>query len=378
MARVVSKLLRVLLDPDRKDKAPLSVLTPGAFEVTDQPGDLSDPNPSAARMLAGIAWQPERFQVEIASAASPRAGKLLGRHDPDARLRFASPAPRNQPGSDNVDRVTLDLHAARDRTTGQIACAPAMLVLDILQGNNMVAGFVARSLARRGIHAAVMHMPFTGLRRAPGQTDYDWREFLPSLHQAVTDARRSRDVLAALPFVQGKVGIQGTSLGGFVSAIAAALDDAFDPVVIALAGVDVYRVLQNGRIDAAKVHRRLCDAGHDDLTLRRSLWKTEPLRIAHRLSPHKTWLITANRDQVVPAYHSDLLARAANLPASHVKRFPGCHYSVALCAPFVLNAIERPVWESQTRTLRNPFPQTQHSNRLQIPDWAQDIELAGA
>jgi hypothetical protein len=372
MVRLASSFFKLLLGPARNRRAHLRSIapTPSSFTVSDHLGDFSDPHPSAARMLAGIAWQPQTFTVDLSHDAPP---SLLTRHDPDATLRFPSPAPRNESDAPDVDRVALDLYAARDRRTGQVTPAPAMLVLDILQGNNVVANFIARSLARRGIHAAVMHMPFTGKRRRPGQTDYDWREFLPSLHQAVTDARRARDVLAALPFVTGPVGIQGTSLGGFVSTIAAALDDAFDPVVITLAGADVYRVLRHGKIDAAKVHRRLCDAGHDDLTLRRSLWKTEPLRIAHRLSPHKTHLLTANRDQVVPAYHSDLLAQAAGIPANHHKHFPGCHYTVALCAPLILRAIERPVWNAQRGRTSVPLP-TREPTISPIPDWASDLE----
>lgn len=60
---------------------------------------------------------------------------------------------------------------------------------------------------------------------------------LDGLKQAVADVRRARDAAASLPLISGRVfGVQGTSLGGFVTSTAGGLDKGFDRVFILLAG----------------------------------------------------------------------------------------------------------------------------------------------
>lgn len=363
-----TQLLR-FLSPANRAKPILEM--PRTIAVRDTLNPAPESDPSAARMLAGLSWTPETFEarVDFEGGAVPKPGEA------DATLRFPSPFPR---GEGVVDEVALDCWAARDVSTGAAPVdAPAVLLLDILQGGNVVANVFARALSARGTHCFVMHMPFTGKRRRDGQNDYDWREFLPSLHQAVTDARRARDVIAALPFVRGPVGIQGSSLGGFVATVAAAIDNAFDPVIVAVAGADVYRVLTQGRIDAARVYRRLKHAGHDDYTLRRSLWKTEPLRIAHRLDPRRTFLISARRDNVVPRYNTELLASAASIHPEHHLRVPGGHYTCVLSAPSILTFVQEALRSAQIRHGR-PAVAAPASRPVSLPEWALDLEASPA
>jgi hypothetical protein len=160
------------------------------------------------------------------------------------------------------------------------------------------------------------------------------------LKQGVADARRSRDVIAALPGVS-RVGVQGTSLGGFVAAVAASIDRAFDPVILALIGGDVCGILTTGRMDAARVHQRLRRAGYDDERLRQELWDAEPLRLAHRLDPARTWLFSARWDQVVAPAFSARLADAARLPSRHRRTLGGCHYTCAAGAISIVSEMVR-------------------------------------
>ncbi len=265
--------------------------------------------------LSQFMWPPGKFHAAFKHSSDTG----------DMAIHFPSPLPL---GNAVWDNVVLDWHVARDRA-GRFIRGPAVLVLDILQGGNLVASYVAKTLAKSGIHGLVLHTSQNGSRRV-GNESYDWAKFLPGLRQAVADARRCRDVISYLPLVEGSIGIQGTSLGGFVATLAASIDGAFDRVFLALTGGDTYGVLTQGRADAARVHRHLLDAGLDDATLREYLWKIEPLRVAHRLDPTRTWLFSACFDQVISRTNSGKLAAAIGLDRRHHRRLLGCHYTCAL------------------------------------------------
>lgn len=284
----------------------------------------TDESSDTCAMLRDLMWDAGEFDV---------TSRTIGSHS-DATLRFASPRPL---GHSVSDTVYLDWHAARS-PDGRLIDAPAVLVLDILQGGNLVSNFIGKHFARRGFHGFSMHMPFTGQRRDPREK-YDWRYFLPSLRQSIADARRARDVIACLPRVVGGVRVQGTSLGGFVATVTAALDGAFTSNIITLAGGDLYRILSEGHADAAKVRQQLRTVGFNDRALRDELWRSEPLRVAHRLNPDHTWLLTARQDQVVFPRFSRKLADRAHLPRPHHRLFAGCHYTCLISAPWILGAM---------------------------------------
>lgn len=283
-------------------------------------GDSTDVND----MLRDLTWNAGGFDVSTRTTGT----------NADATISFASPRPIGHKLSDTVH---LDWHAARDKA-GRLIDAPAVLVLDILQGGNLVSNFIGRHFSRRGYHGFTMHMPFTGNRR-DAKEKYDWRYFIPSLRQSIADARRARDVIAALPRVTGGVSVQGTSLGGFVATVTAALDNAFTSNIITLAGGDVYRILSEGRADAALVRQRLRGVGFNDRKLRDELWRSEPLRVAHRLNADRTWLFTARQDQVVFPRFSRKLADRAHLARPHHRLFAGCHYTCLINAPWLLGAM---------------------------------------
>ena len=322
---------------------------PGPFATED-----------AREVIGGLLWQKRTFEVH--AAVEPG--------DADASLKFPSPLPQ---GNASWDNVILDWYMARDRF-GEAVEAPAVLVLDILQGGNLVSGCIARSFAKSGVHAFVMHLAQNGRRRNP-EEDHDWSAFLPALRQGVADARRSRDVVAAMPLVKGPIALQGTSLGGFVATITASIDDAFSPVLLALTGGDVFGVLTRGRADAARVRRQLGEIGFTDDKLRQWLWQIEPMRVAHRLNPQKTWLFSARFDQVVSAAHSKSLAAEIGLNWHHHRQFAGCHYSCVFSAPRFLKelarAVPRPAVKPVTARPREASPVHDF-----IPDTGLQISLA--
>ena len=62
----------------------------------------------------------------------------------------------------------------------------------------------------------------------------------------------------------------------------------------------------------------------------------DPIRVAHRLDPERTWLYTAMFDQVVPAENGAALGKAAGLDQNHHSWLPGGHYTAALFIPRIL------------------------------------------
>src|SRR6185312_9484118 len=102
-----------------------------------------------------------------------------------------------------------------------------------------------------GLHAFLVHLPGYGARRVEGHSQLD--RTLPSLQQAIADVRRARDAVVALPMVDDSVvGVQGTSLGGFVAATVAGLDHGYNRVFILLAGGNLEEVLFHGSNEVAK------------------------------------------------------------------------------------------------------------------------------
>jgi cephalosporin-C deacetylase-like acetyl esterase len=148
--------------------------------------------------------------------------------------------------------------------------------------------------------------------------------------------------VAALPAVDSSVlGVQGTSLGGFVTATVAGLDDGYDRVFILLAGGNLHDVVLNGSKDAAKTKEKLLAAGITEEQIKEHARHIEPLRLAHRISADRTWLYSGKYDDVVPPRCSLALAKAAKLPEGHHIELAANHYSGIIFLPNVLQDIRQ-------------------------------------
>lgn len=281
-----------------------------------------------ADALAGLEWEPRPFDVTAMTAPPDRC---------DAFVFFPSPKPS---GDKVVDRVAMEWYAARD-AAGQPKRAPAVLLVHTLHPDMPMERAVARLLAGRGAHVFLVQMPGYGLRVAA-------EEFgsgvvaLERGAQAVADVRRAKDAIRVLPNVaDDPVALVGVSLGGFAAATAGALDRAFDPVMLFISGGDGYRVLQEGAVDARYLRDAMAAAGYRGERLRDLLWPSEPLRVAHRLDPDRTWLVLAKHDQVIPAWSSDALAQRIGIRPTlrHHLQWTADHYTFALWLPSVADLI---------------------------------------
>lgn len=284
-----------------------------------------EPSADARACLDGLCWKPVGFDVAVEPAIEG---------DGDLRVRFPSPVTT---GPDCVDDVWLEWYQARDGD-GQVTAGPACVVVHESGSRMRVGRLVARGLSAYGIHAFMVQLPYYGARRPPeGRGGIE--RVVPAVRQAVADVRRARDAVAGLPLVDaGRIAVQGTSLGGFVTATVAGLDAAYDKVFIMLAGGDVAGVLERGRGDAERV-RRFAAVGLGEADVRHILRAIEPTRLAHRYRPDRTWIYSGKYDDVVPPAHSQLLAEAAGLPANHHVQMEANHSSGIIYLPMVLARI---------------------------------------
>ncbi len=296
------------------------------FLATDSLAEaLQDARGDAQGCLDGLCWKPTDFEVRI---------EAPWKHG-DQCVTFPSPRPVGHAGNDTV---SMEWYIARD-ASGQPRQAPACVVVHESGRGMDVGRLIARGLNAHGLHTFLIHLPWYGKRR-PEEGKPTTEMVLPALSQGIADVRRARDAVAAIPCVdREKIAVQGTSLGGFVTTTASGLDQCFDSTFILLAGGDLAGIIQHGAKDASKFRDELRQAGMNDEQIAAALYSVEPLRVAHRLNPNRTWLYSGTFDEVVPPKHCDQLAEAAGLADDHHLKLHANHYSGIIYLPVVLAQI---------------------------------------
>jgi hypothetical protein len=304
-----------------------SVLNVGTkFEASDSLAPAADESKDATKCVNGLCWPPDKFSVEIEAAVED-----LG----DCLVRFPSPVVS---GDARNDRVAMEWYQARDADQ-KLITAPAVVVVHESGSRMTVGRLFARGLQMQGLHAFMIQLPHYGERRT-GKNRPAGGNLISMMKQAVADVRRARDVVAVMPLVdKSRISLQGTSLGGFVSATAGSLDDGYDNVFLMLAGGQLCDLIQNGKKDAAKVRERLEKAGLTGEKLRELTLTIEPTRVAHRLNPDRTWLYSGVFDTVVPAKNAMALVNSARLTKNHHIQMMANHYTGIVYLPFVLSHI---------------------------------------
>lgn len=196
----------------------------------------------------------------------------------------------------------------------------------------------ARGLRHFGYHTFLIHLPGYGARTSDFTGDI--KQMFPGLQQAVADVRRARDAVAALPLVDTSlIALQGTSLGGFIVATVAGIDQGYQKSFILLAGGHLGKVILTGQKDAASMHKRFTEAGISDEQINDLSNGIEPLRLARRVNAKQTWLFSGKYDEVVPPACTQAFVEAAQLKDDHHVEYPVGHYTAALFMPSMLERI---------------------------------------
>ncbi len=283
-------------------------------------GDETDVN--AKRCLEGLKWDTAEFAVRV-EAAEKDCGDWL--------VRFPSARPS---GNEINDMVAMEWYQAKDKS-GKLLEAPAAVIVHESGSGMTVGRIVARSLRSKGIHTFMLQLPYYGVRRGSDGRP-NGSNLVSALQQGIADARRAKDAVAVMPLVDAtRISLQGTSLGGFVTATTAGLDQAYHRTFVLLAGGDLYGTLMSGKKDAAKVRAELTKTGLSDEEVRAMLDSIEPLRLAHRVDAGRTWLFSGKYDDVVPPRSAQLFAEATGIDASHHIEMLANHYSGIVFLPMV-------------------------------------------
>jgi len=321
---------------------------PQTYQARDTLAEPADPVPDAASCLRELAWKPVSFSV----ACCREDGAAY-----DFLVQFPSPIAS---GDAVNDRVAMEWYQPRDGQ-GTVRTAPAVLVVHESGRSMPVGKLFARAFQAAGLHSFLIHLPYYGKRNAD-RRDPKADQLVTLIRQAIADARRARDAIAVLPHVDSRnIAVQGTSLGGFVVATSASLDQAFQSVFIMLAGGNLYDMFQRGQREVAEARRKLADAGISDDQLQQLLWQIEPTRVVHRLDPQRTWLFSAEQDQVVPIENAQALARTAGLPDRHHVRVPGNHYTVIVYFPIILQQVTEQIRGPRMEPDRGRQPRSPHA-----------------
>jgi dienelactone hydrolase len=275
--------------------------------------------------LEKLAWKPGEFAVSLVPVKDV---------DHQAVIRFPSAL---ETGDATNDKVALWWYRAANVADGEKR--PALVVVHESGSAMPVGKMFAKGFAARGVHAFLIHLPYYGLRREK-RRELDEKRVLIAIRQGIADVRRARDAIAVLPGVDPqRIGLQGTSLGGFVAATVAGLDRGYDQVFIMVAGGDLHSLLEHGQRESADLKRRLDEAGYTGDKLREVMATVEPNVLAHRINAERTWLYSANQDQVVPIENALSFKRAAHLTDDHHIRLWGDHVTTILYFPVIADHV---------------------------------------
>lgn len=215
-----------------------------------------------------------------------------------ARLTFPSPVTTEITENNTV-------HAEYFQPAGK-GPYPACVVLHILGGDFLLAETVATHLAQHGVASLFVKMPYYGERRRKDSTkrmiSEDPRESVAGMTQGVLDIRRAAAWLASRSEVDpARLGITGISLGGIMSALAAAGEPRLANVAVVLGGGDFADILwANETHRAQEFRKRWLAAGETRESFREVVNQIDPATYGHLLKGRRVLMIAGKNDEIIP------------------------------------------------------------------------------
>lgn len=312
------------------------LLLPALCLVGPQQGEAHfQPTPREAEVPAPFRLEAAKFPFETETLLETERYQVLS-------VRFPSPVVSPDPANNTVHADYF-----RPRAASPMSRRPGVVVLHILGADFALSRYMAARLADRGVAALFVRLPYYG-ERSPILPNGERKRFLSedmersmvAMNQGVRDVRRAAAWLAGRPEIDPqRLGVTGISLGGIVSAIAAAVDPTLNQGAFLLAGGDLATILWNMPEPEARRYRRLwIESGRtfDDLKLLTDPY--DPLTHASRLLGKRLLMIAGNSDEVVPPDCTRRLWNAAGRPP--IIWYDCGHYSAVA---FLLPAIRQTV-----------------------------------
>ena len=271
---------------------------------------------------------PERFRLTSHTFRAELAPKFDLPHSDVDVTSVQFPSPVQTPHTVNN---TVYAEFFRPKKPGKF---PAVIVLDILDGQQIVSRGEALWLAQHDIAALVVILPYYGPRRpTEGRLrllSTDVNKSVENITQGVLDCRRAAAWLAMQPCVdREKLGVVGTSLGSFIGGLVAASEPSVRSACLLLGGGGLVDAFYD-HPSATSVVRLMAMFGLTKDTLRPYIDPADPLTYADQLRGKRLLLIAASRDEVVPPVAMRRLWEATGKPK--IVWYDSTHVGAALYA----------------------------------------------
>jgi dienelactone hydrolase len=223
------------------------------------------------------------------------------------RLRYPSPVKTATPENNTV-------YAEYYRPAGK-GPFPGVIILDVTAGNQLLSRHMAAYLAQNGIAGLFVQMAYYGPRRPAGSKlrllSPNLKRTTAAITQTVLDLRVATAWMESRPELDRKrLGILGTSLGSFMSALTGEMEPRLRRVCVLLGGggfVDGYAGHPLGKPWFALFE---AFGGKRD-TIKKLIAPIDPLTCAANLKNRKLLILAASRDDVVPPRMAKMLWEAS-------------------------------------------------------------------
>jgi dienelactone hydrolase len=309
--RLAFSLPLLLLAAGADAAAPPSAVEKGSFRFT--PLDDQKDVPPRYRLDA----RPFTYELDR-HRDLPRLGVTV------YTLRFPSPVKTATPENNTV-------HAEYYRPRGN-GPFPAVIVLDVTAGNQMLSRNMATYFARNGVAGLFVQMAYYGPRRPPGSKlrllSPNIRQTVAAVTQTVLDLRVAAAWLASRPEVNpNRLGIVGTSLGSFLSALTGEMEPRLGRVAVLLGGGGF--VAAYASHPAAAPWIKLFESlGGKREQLEKLIAPVDPITCAANLKHRKLLILAASQDDIVPPRMAEELWKATG--KQKIVWYDTTHYGAAL------------------------------------------------
>lgn len=240
------------------------------------------------------------------------------------QLRY--PSPINSPHVEN-NTVWAEYYTPKHKKQ-----FPCVIVLDITGGDQSLSRIISSHLVQNGIGALFVQMAYYGPRRPPGSKlrlmSFDLDHTMKAVRQTVLDLRCATAWMESRPEIDSKrLGIIGTSLGGFMAALTAEMEPKLGRVAILLAG--------GGFVDAfwddprvAPYQKAYQWLGGTKEMAKQVFAPLDPITCAENLKNRKVLMLAAKQDELVPPKMAEALWKASGQQKIHW--FNAGHYTSAV------------------------------------------------
>lgn len=301
----------------------------GGFNPIPESGQIQfEPTKRESTVPKRYRQQPHKFSFETDFERTSGPVKIY-------KVRFPSPV------KSEVE-VNNTVHAQYFQPQGE-GPFPGVVVLHILGGDFALSQMISNGLARRGVAALFVKMPYYGERRPQGSRrrmiSPNLDETLAGMTQAVLDIRRAATWLEHREEVDAnELGVMGISLGGIMSGLCAGVEPRFQKVAMYLAGGNLHAAMwDSGISEIQRYQAEWKAAGETRESFIKKMADVDPITFAPRLKDRDVLMVNASKDEVIPRACTVALWERIGTKREIIWLEAG-HYSAAL---YIIGEMER-------------------------------------